>query len=209
MNEPQERLKKLFEDSGMSYSELAEITKIPKSALQRYVSGTTGKVPMDRMSAIARALGGDPAQIMGWDVSTAEQIGIEPYRPTKFMPVLGRVAAGLPMCADENVEGYVANDYRDEYDYFALRVRGDSMDAAGVDDGDIVVVRQQDVVEDGDMAVVLVNGYDATVKYWHKEGRMVMLSPKSHNPDHKLQVYDCKDVPIKVLGRVVQIRKEV
>lgn len=204
-----ERIKDMRTKRGLTLAEVAEYLGVKEATAQRYESGTIKNIKHETIISLSELFHCSPEYLMGWDPAAAENLGIEPYRPTKFMPVLGRVAAGLPMCADENVEGYVANDYRDEYDYFALRVRGDSMDAAGVDDGDIVVVRQQDVVEDGDMAVVLVNGYDATVKYWHKEGRMVMLSPKSHNPDHKLQVYDCKDVPIKVLGRVVQIRKEV
>jgi len=89
-------------------------------------------------------------------------------------------------------------------EYFALRVKGDSMTAARIYDGDILVVRRQEEVENGQVAIVLVNGEDATVKKFYRTDTTISLVPQSLNPEHQMQVYDLKKTPIKVLGLVVQ-----
>jgi repressor LexA len=81
------------------------------------------------------------------------------------------------------------------------------MSAAGIDDGDIVVVRQQSGVDDGQIAVVLVNGDDATIKYFRQQGETVVLMPKSYNPIHQPQIYDLSKIPVRIIGRVVETRK--
>jgi repressor LexA len=132
---------------------------------------------------------------------------LTPYHPAGKMPLLSRVAAGLPMFADDNIECYIANDFTDNEVYYGLRVHGDSMSAAGIDDGDIVVVRQQSGVDDGQIAVVLVNGDDATIKYFRQQGETVVLMPKSYNPIHQPQIYDLSKIPVRIIGRVVETRK--
>lgn len=92
-------------------------------------------------------------------------LNLTPYHPSKRIPILGRVAAGLPLLAEENIEGYTSIDFDDDEVFYALRVHGDSMNAVGSNDGDLVVVCQQSAVDDGQIAVVLVNGDDATIKY--------------------------------------------
>lgn len=136
-----------------------------------------------------------------------QRLGLEPYSPKGQMPILGRVAAGLPMYADENIIGYCANDFTDGESYYALTVHGDSMNAAGIDDGDLVVVRQQPTVDDGQIAVVLVDGQEATIKYVRQQGDVIVLAPKSYNPAHQPLIYNAREVPIRVIGRVVQVRK--
>ena len=78
------------------------------------------------------------------------------------------------------------------------------MNAARIYEGDVLIVRQQDIVEDNDIAVVLVNGDEATVKRWHRDGKYVILIPQSTNPAHTTQIYDPEQVNIKVLGKVVR-----
>lgn len=78
------------------------------------------------------------------------------------------------------------------------------MNAARIYDGDILIVRKQDIVEDNDIAVVLVNGDEATVKRFHRSGDLITLVPQSTNPAHTIQVYDPEQVPVKVLGKVVR-----
>lgn len=132
--------------------------------------------------------------------------GIEEYKPDRYIPVLGRVAAGIPIFAAENIEEYIPCDYHDDYEYFSLRAQGDSMTAVGIGDGDCIIVRRQDIVDNGDVAVVLVNGDEATVKKFTQKDKMVVLTPQSHNPMHQAQVYDITDVPIRVLGKVIEVR---
>lgn len=127
-----------------------------------------------------------------------------PYAPTQRIPILGRISAGLPLYADEQIEGYTYTDLNHGGEYFALRVQGDSMNAIRIYDGDLLIVRKQDIVEDGEIAVVMVNDDEATVKCWHKRGNIVMLEPKSTNPAHQMQIYDARETPIRVIGKVVQ-----
>lgn len=189
---------------GLSLAEVAARLKVAPSTIQRYEKGQFAALKRPMLEAIAAALELPPAQLLG-EVSFSP--AVQPYTPTRVMPILGRVAAGLPLYAQENVEGYAACDYQDGEDYFALRVFGDSMTAAGIGDGDLVVVRQQDSVDEGDIAVILVNGDDATVKRFYRSDSIVTLAPQSYNPIHKIQVYNLRDTPIRVIGRVMEVRK--
>ncbi len=137
----------------------------------------------------------------------AKKAGAIPYDPTKVAPLLGTVRAGLPMYAEENIEDYLPIRQTDGARYFWLTVRGDSMNAVGIAEGDQLLVREQPEVENGQLAVVLVNGDEATVKYFRREGDLVILTPKSFNPVHQPQVYDLKKIPVRVLGLVVECRK--
>lgn len=137
----------------------------------------------------------------------AKKAGVIPYDPTKVAPLLGTVRAGLPMYAEENIEDYLPIRQTDGARYFWLTVRGDSMNAVGIAEGDQILVREQPEVENGQLAVVLVNGDEATVKYFRREGDLVILTPKSFNPAHQPQVYDLKKIPVRVLGLVVECRK--
>lgn len=121
------------------------------------------------------------------------------------IPILGRIAAGLPMYADQNIEGYTLTDLNGGAEYFALRVKGDSMNAARIEDGDIIIVRRQEEVENGELAVVMVGDEDATVKRFYSTGSTVTLMPQSRNPEHQPQVYDLKKTKIRVLGRVMKV----
>lgn len=137
----------------------------------------------------------------------AKKAGAIPYDPTKVAPLLGTVRAGLPMYAEENIEDYLPIRQTDGARYFWLTVRGDSMNAVGIAEGDQLLVREQPEVENGQLAVVLVNGDEATVKYFRREGDLVILTPKSFNPVHQPQLYDLKKIPVRVLGLVVECRK--
>ena len=120
------------------------------------------------------------------------------------IPILGRIAAGLPLYAEQNIEGYTLTDLNGGAEYFALRVNGDSMNAARIEDGDVIIVRRQDEVENGELAVVMVGDEDATVKRFYSTGRTVTLMPQSRNPEHQPQSYDLKKTKIRVLGLVVK-----
>lgn len=139
----------------------------------------------------------------------------EPKLPTNCVPVdfnkmqriplLGQVAAGLPLYAEENIEGYTYTELNGGAEYFALRVKGDSMDAMGIKDGYIVIVRRQSIVEDGEVAVVMVDDENATMKRFYRADRMVTLLPQSNNPEHKPQIYDLAKTKVEVIGKVVKV----
>lgn len=139
--------------------------------------------------------------------SSALPAGATLFNPQQVAPLLGSVRAGLPMYVEENIEGYLPIMQTDGARYFWLTVRGDSMTAAGLNDGDQILVREQPEVENGQLAVVMVNGDEATVKYFRQEGNLVILTPKSFNPVHQPQIYDLKHIPVRVAGLVVECRK--
>ena len=166
----------------------------------------------DRINVYAKALKVDPSFIMTGECgneydSLMQRVGAMPLSITGTIPVLGRVAAGMPLYAQENIESYISVDYPNPNEYTALRVNGDSMNAARIDDGDIIIIRKQDIVENGEIAVVIVNGDDATVKRYHRDGNIVTLTPQSYNPEHTVQIYSLKDVPIRIFGKVVEVRR--
>ena len=114
-----------------------------------------------------------------------QRVGATPCDVAQVAPLLGTVRAGLPMYAEENIEGYIPIRQTDGAKYFWLTIRGDSMNAVGISENDEILVREQPEVENGQLAVVMVNGDEATVKYFRQEGSLVVLTPKSFNPVHQ------------------------
>lgn len=127
------------------------------------------------------------------------------------VPVLGKISAGLPLLATENIEGYefAPSSYiKKGFEYFYLRVTGDSMNLK-FNDGDIVLVQKQDDLENDEIGVILVDGMDATVKKYKYENGLVILSPLSTNSEHAVQIYNPKDISIKIVGKVVSYQGKI
>lgn len=106
---------------------------------------------------------------------------------TVNIPIVGVVACGSPIFAEQNIEGYVpisTSIAKTGSKYYLLHAKGDSMDEAGINDGDLVLVRQQSVARDGDNVVALIDD-EATIKEFHKSNSVIMLKPRSSNPIHK------------------------
>lgn len=121
-------------------------------------------------------------------------------------PVYGQISAGQPNWAEQNIEGRLPidpdlMDIINPEEYFFLRVNGESMNNV-IRNGAFALIHKQDMVEDGEIAVVLVNGYDATLKRFTKKGDVVVLEPDSSDPSFKTQIYD-KTTSIKILGKYV------
>ena len=128
--------------------------------------------------------------------------------PGVQIPLLGRIAAGSPVLATENVEEYLAvpSGFAADHDHFALRVAGDSMVGAGILDGDVVVVRQQDAADDGDVVAVLLPGpaeEEATVKRLRRRGGRVFLQPE--NPS--MEAFEIGEG--RIVGRVVAVLRKL
>ena len=109
------------------------------------------------------------------------------------------------MYADEHIEGYTITDLNGGAEYFDLRIHRDSMNALRINEGDIIIVRRQENVEQGEIAVVLVDEEDSTVKRFYSSDTTVTLMPQSANPKHKPQMYDLNRTVIRVLGKVVKV----
>ncbi|MCO7041079.1 LexA family transcriptional regulator [Staphylococcus lugdunensis] len=128
--------------------------------------------------------------------------------PVKKIPVVSKISAGLPIYSEENLVDYIyfaTNKLNSDKEEFGLKVSGDSMDKI-LQDGDIVVVEKDSIVENGQLGVVMINGYNATVKRIRYNGDQVILIPESNNTNHYPQVYG-KDDEVKIIGRVVASQK--
>ena len=181
----------------------------PKSRNQ--IVGTVGAGVIGAAAAITcpplTALGAIVTGAMGTGKSKKLADNLQSLDMETFhrIPILGRISAGLPLYAEQHIEGYTLTDLNGGAEYFALRVSGDSMNAARIQDGDILIVRRQDEVENGEVAVVMVGDDDATVKRFYATGSTVTLMPQSTNPDHQPQIYDTTKTSIRVIGRVVKV----
>lgn len=206
MSEISKRLLQLIEDNDISYGELSKKTNIPKSALQRYATGETEKIPITRIEVIAKALNTTAQFIMGWDENESYNNdifsipGINPIPKTYKRPRLGTIACGEPILAEENIEAY--DDIPDSIKCdFTLICKGDSMVNARINDGDIVYIKQQSQVDNGEIAAVLIDN-EATLKRVYIYEDKVVLQPE--NTKYPPFVYTNEDMNnIRILGKAV------
>jgi len=126
------------------------------------------------------------------------------------IPVYGKISAGQPLEMVENIIDYtfITVEEARKGSYFALEVTGDSMDKI-IPNGSRVVVRKQEELENGQIGVIVVNGYDATIKRYERDNDMVFLYPESNNPEHRVQRYNLKETPITILGKVESFNKKI
>ena len=125
------------------------------------------------------------------------------------VPIVGRVSAGLPIFAEENIEGTLIVDYllvKNPDKVFALRVRGTSMVNAGILDGDFLLVRQQPIAEQGEMVVVLIED-EATVKRFYKDKDKIKLQPE--NDTMEPIIVDPKENNIRIIGKIEGVIRKV
>lgn len=201
-----DRFKQLRKEHDLTQQALADRLEISKSSVNMYERGER-EPNFQTLEAIADLFNVDMDYLLGKShvpSRAAELLPLEPFAPTHKIPILGRIRAGLPLYAEEHVEGYTFTELNGGAEYFALRVTGDSMNAARIGDGDTLVVRRQECVENGEIAVVLVGDDEATVKRFYKAGHTVTLMPQSTNPVHKPQIYDTRKTSIRIVGLVVQ-----
>ena len=121
------------------------------------------------------------------------------------IPVLGRISAGLPLFAEEQLEDYMfapESIINEGNEYFYLRVEGDSMNTK-FDNGDLVLIQKQSSLENGEIGVIRINGFDATVKRFKKQDEFIILEPMSTNPEHTVQIYNPKNIEITIIGKVI------
>lgn len=220
MNSFNERLKQAMNLKNISQSELCELTGIPKSAMSQYVSGAfTPK--QERTYLISKALNVNEAWLLGYDgvpmdkevsndklVSLMQQYdNIKPITLKRF-PMLGEIACGEPVFAEEDREHYVMADMDINAD-FCLTAKGDSMINARIYEGDIVFIKEMPIVENGDIAAVIIEN-DATLKrvYYYPNDNMLQLV--AENPKYKPLVYQNEELNhIRILGKAVYFMSAV
>ena len=144
-----------------------------------------------------------------FSVSVDSLLGNEniPLLGRGLAPILGTVRAGLPIFAEQNFDGYIGlSEENADSSFFALRVTGDSMNKVGILDGSLVVVRRQSNIENGSIAVVLVDDNEATVKKVYINGPVVTLMPCSTNPFYVPKDVDTRVSDLRILGKVEEVR---
>ena len=202
MSEISTRILNTILDRDISYGELADRTGIPKSALQRYATGQTEKIPIDRLQIIAKALGTSAQYLMGWESTAVNDFphNIIPMPEMRKIPLIGSIACGAPVLAEEHIEEYI-NIPKHIHADFALTCKGDSMINARIFDGDTVYIRQQDTVENGEIAAVLIDG-EATLKRVQLFEDHISLEPE--NPQYRPLVYWGEEMnTVRILGKAV------
>ena len=200
-------IKRLRKEKGLTLDELAARLGTSKQTIHRYENGIITNIPSEKVEMLAQALAVTPAELMGWSEHIPEAAGIMPIS-VKRLPILGDIACGEPIYATEEHESYTfANDTLDAD--FCLRAHGDSMIGARIYDGDIVFIRSQSSVDNGEIAAVIIND-EATLKrvYFYPEEEKLILSPE--NPKYAPLVYIKNELDsIKILGKAVAFQSAV
>lgn len=197
-----ERIKDARKSAGLTQLELAKKTELSRSYI--------GDIEKDRYNPSVSTL-----QL----IATATNTPLENLLPSSKtasstgrgvrIPVLGRVVAGIPLEAVEEILDYeeITPELAATGDFFALKIRGHSMEPRMVE-GDVVIVRRQDDVDSGDIAIVLVNGNEATVKRVKKQedGITLIATNTSAYEPHFYSNKEIQSLPVQILGKVVELR---
>ncbi len=201
MSDISDRLLPCVEAAGISYAELSDRTGIPKSALQRYCTGITEKIPLDRLTKIAKAIDVPVTYLLGWDTDIRSlPDNIIPMPEMYKIPLIGTIACGAPILAEEHIEEYIDVPKHVRAD-FALTCKGDSMINARIFDGDVVYIRKQDTVENGEIAAVLIDN-EATLKRVRLYDDHIILEPE--NPQYRPLSYWYEEMnSVRILGKAV------
>lgn len=192
-----ERIKERRLALGMTLMDVANALGVKEATVQRYESGEIKNPKHDTVLELAKIFRCTPAYLMGWEDDFLPQSVM--HIGKKKLPLLGEIAAGEPIFADEEIEYYSPGE--DTGADFCLRIHGDSMTGIGIKDGDIVFIRKQDCVDEGDIAAVLVED-EATLKRVYQSDDSITLV--SENPKYKPMVYTKKQCRnIRILGKAV------
>lgn len=202
-----DRIKQRRQEIGLTVDQVAEKIGKNRATVYRYESSEIEKFPIDVLSPLADALRTTPAYLMGWeDGSGVMPANIMPMPEMRKIPLLGTIACGEPILAVENIEDYVKIP-KDMPGDFALRCKGDSMINARIFDGDIVYIRQQDTVENGEIAAVLIDN-EATLKRVRLFKDHIVLGPE--NPMYPPKSYWYEEMNnVRILGKAVAFTSAV
>ncbi len=209
MNKIVDRLNNAIKISNLSYAELEKRTKISKSALQRYASGQTKKIPLDVITSIAPILGVTPAYLMGWEENSDENIYTASNISFIKVPLYGDISCGNGAFVDDNIVDYVAvpnDNLNPKSEYFAQRAKGDSMINAGIDDGDIIVFEKVSTIDDNKIGCFCIDESMATCKRFKRGSSYIQLIPANQNYDPI--VVDLENTNFRILGKLRKVIKE-
>lgn len=201
-----QRLAEAMRIRAVTQTELCKRTGIGKSSISTYLRGGY-KAKQDKVDLLSLALGVDPAWLMGYAVPMKSNVAPEITRlknvvpvEKRAVPVIGTIAAGTPILADEHIECYVPCEDGCNAD-FGLRVQGDSMINAEIYDGDIIFIRQQPDVDDGQIAAVRIDDSATLKRLYHINGGVMLQAENAAYAPMVFTAENCDD--IQVIGLAV------
>lgn len=201
------KLKALRKQKGLTLEELAVSLGTSKQTIHRYENGVIANIPKEKIERLAELLGTTPSELMGWGESLYSYDNIIPIKK-KILPIVGTIACGTPIYAEEEYGSFAIADTNLDAT-FCLRAKGDSMTGARIFDGDLVFIRAQDAVDNGEIAAVIIND-EATLKrvYYYPSESKLVLSPE--NPKYPPLVYIKEELnSIKIIGKAVAFQSIV
>ena len=204
------RIKRIRTDLGISQVDFANRIGVSKQTLYKYENDLITNIPSDKIEAVAKVGNVTPAYLMGWEDSSSSQSipsfpNITPIARKSF-PLFDGIAAGEPRLMPDGVTLYVDATVDVQADY-VLKVHGDSMIGARINDGDYVFIRQQPEVENGEIAAVAI-GDEATLKRFYKYGDVVVL--RGENPEFKELTFSGEQLTqVRILGKAVAFQSDV
>ena len=199
-------LKKIRQEHDVTQEELAKRINTSRSNIANY-ENDKNMPSIEILNKLSEILNCSTDYLLGKSDVRNNTSNIDESDKKFYMcPVYGQISAGQPNWAEECIEGRLPLDpdlmgIVNPEEHFFLRVNGESMNKV-IRNGAFALIHKQDMVEDGEIAVVLVNGYDATLKKFTRQGDMIILEPESNDDSFKTQVYD-KNTTIKILGKYV------
>lgn len=193
---------------NISASELCRLAKIPKSSLSDWENGKSQPSAKSFLK-ILEVLGMTASKLLQYKTESTNNN----YLPKTKIPVLGTIPAGIPLEAIEDVLDYeeISEEMANKGEYFALKVRGDSMFPI-INDGDTLIIKKQDDADSGKICVVMINGYDATLKEIKKEPNGLWVLPKNPYSDFKATFFTNEEIintPVRIIGVAVEIRRSL
>lgn len=201
MSKFSQRLKEVRESLGLNKVQFAEYVGSSPANITRYEKEDMN-VSLEAVKQISDKLSINPGYLLGWEED--KYMDMETY---KKIPLIGTIAAGTPILATENIDGFEFVSQVENVD-FSLKVKGNSMIGARIYDGDIVYIKQQPDVENGEIAAIMINGEDATLKRVYKVDGAIILH--SENPEYKDMVFSKKELKgIKILGKAISFKAAI
>ncbi|MEE1389255.1 MAG: XRE family transcriptional regulator [Clostridia bacterium] len=199
------RLKSLRLENNKLQSDIGKILGVSDRAVSNYENGKRDMSP-ETIIKLANYFNVSTDYFLGKTDIRKPMENINNSKKYYMCPVYGRISAGQPNWAEECIEGRLPIDIElmnivEPEECFFLRVNGESMNKE-IQNGAYALIRKTDSVDDGDIAVVLVNGYDATLKVFNRQGDFILLEPMSTDSSFKTQVYG-KDTEIKIIGKYI------
>lgn len=202
-----ERIKRRREELGLSADQVADRIGKNRATVYRYESNDIKNFPIEILTPLAEVLQTSPAYLMGWELGDSQfPANIQPLPEMRKIPLIGSIACGAPILAEEHIEEYVDIPRHIHAD-FALTCKGDSMINARIFDGDVVYIRQQETVDNGEIAAVLIDG-EATLKRVQLFDDHISLEPE--NPQYRPLVYWNEEMnTVRILGKAVAFTSAV